>query len=108
MKPLPKMIIKESNLRKVCMNADEILRVLKEQFPNEVSTSKVARICGCSGSSVSRWKKNGMADLELFCKAYDYYKNLYKEEPNVRLNKASIEQIKARIKEIGYSKFFDW
>jgi hypothetical protein len=51
----------QTELREICVNADEVVRAIKNTFPGETNES-LSRKAGVSFQTVQRWSGTGRAD----------------------------------------------
>ena len=93
--------IVEHNKRKVCINAGDIVRSVKNAFPNE-TTESLARRAGVSFQTVQRWLGSGRADATALRRLLAAIPSKKAGADRVYLDKATPKQLYDRCAAVGW------
>ena len=95
--------IVENNKKRVevCVNADEVVRSIKNAFPGETSES-LARRAGVSFQTVQRWISSGRADGTALRRLLAAFPAKKTSGDKVYLDKATPEQLYDRCSAVGW------
>jgi len=91
----------QTDLRKVCTNADEVVRSIKNAFPSE-TTETLARKAGVSFQTVQRWIGSGRADAEAMQRLLTAFPSKKVKNDKVYLVNATPKQLYDRCSELGW------
>ena len=91
----------QTDLRKICKNADVVVRSIKNAFPSETNES-LARKAGVSFQTIQRWVGSGRADAEAMQRLLAAFPSKRTKNERVYLDKASPKQLYDRCAAIGW------
>ena len=91
----------ETDIREVCINADEVVRSIKNAFPGETSES-LARHAGVSFQTVQRWLGSGRADGTALRRLLAAFAAKKASNARVYLDKATPRQLYDRCAAVGW------
>jgi hypothetical protein len=90
----------ETDIREVCANAGEVVRSIKNAFPDE-TTESLARRAGVSFQTVQRWIGSGRADATALRRLLAAFP-AKKAGERVYLDKATPKQLYERCAAVGW------
>ena len=91
----------ETDIREVCINADLVVRTIKNSFPGE-TTESLARHAGVSSQTVQRWLGSGRADGTALRRLLAAFPAKKTGSDRVYLDKATPKQLYDRCAALGW------
>jgi len=91
----------KTDVREVCINADEVVRKIKNAFPGE-TTESLSRHAGVSFQTVQRWLGSGRADADAFRRLLSAFPAKKVSNEKIFLDKATPKQLYDRCAAIGW------
>ncbi|MCL2879693.1 MAG: hypothetical protein FWF29_05555 [Treponema sp.] len=92
----------QNDIREVCTNANEVVRSIKNAFPQE-TTESLSRYAGVSFQTVQRWISSGRADGTAFKRLLHAFPSKKPENGNkIYLDKATPKQLYERCSAVGW------
>ena len=91
----------ETDVREVCTNAGEVVRSIKNAFPNE-TTESLARRAGVSFQTVQRWIGTGRADGTALRRLLAAFPAKKTGSDRVYLDRATPKQLYDRCAAVGW------
>ena len=91
---------RQTELREICTNADEVVRSIKNAFPAE-TTESLARKAGVSFQTVQRWVSVGRADAAAMRRLLACFPEK-KTQGRVYLDTATPKQLYERCAQLGW------
>jgi transposase len=91
----------ETDVREVCINANEVVRSIKNAYHHETSES-LARRAGVSFQTVQRWISSGRADGAALRRLLAAFPEKKTESHRVYLDKATPKQLYDRCTAVGW------
>jgi len=91
----------QTDVREVCTNADEVVRKIKNAFPNE-TTESLSRHAGVSFQTVQRWLGSGRADGTAIKRLITAFPSKKHGNERVYLDKATPKQLYDRCAAVGW------
>ena len=91
----------KTDIRDVCTNADEVVRSIKNAFPDE-TTESLARRAGVSFQTVQRWLGSGRADKEAMRRLLAAFPSKKSGYDRIYLDKATPKQLYDRCCAVGW------
>ena len=91
----------KTDIREVCTNADEVVRSIKNSFPDE-TTESLARRVGVSFQTVQRWIGSGRADAAALRRLMAAFPAKKPGSERIYLDKATPRQLYDRCTAIGW------
>jgi transposase len=91
----------ETDIREVCINADEVVRKIKNAFPGE-TTESLSRHAGVSFQTVQRWIGSKRADGTAMRRLLTAFPGKKPSTDKVLLDKATPKQLYDRCAAVGW------
>jgi len=91
----------KTSVRDVCTNADEVVRSIKNAYPNE-TTESLSRRAGVSFQTVQRWIGSGRAEATAFRRLLLAFPAKKESSGRVYLDRATPKQLFDRCTAIGW------
>jgi len=91
----------ETDVREVCINANEVVLSIKNAYPGETNES-LARQAGVSFQTVQRWIGSGRADGTAFRRLLALFPAKKRSNERVYLDKATPRQLYDRCTALGW------
>jgi len=91
----------ETDIREVCVNANEVVRGIKNTFPDE-TTESLSRRAGVSFQTVQRWIGSGRADATAMRRLLAAFPAKKTGTDRVYLDKATPKQLYDRCAATGW------
>ena len=91
----------ETDVREVCINADEVVRSIKSAFPGETNES-LSRHAVVSFQTVQRWIGSGRADGTAFRRLLSAFPEKNTSTDRIYLDNATPQQLYDRCAAVGW------